>query len=154
MNKLKNHFKLIGGFTLVEMVVVLAIIGILITIVLSSFGKEGGTEALNTSIVSIISILQEAHSNAVSSKDASDYGVRILPNQLVSFENAYGTNNKIYSLSNLVKVSTSTGIGTDIIFSNVNGSSNASGTITVSILSNPSQNSTITIYSTGDIEKK
>ena len=149
MNK-KNLSK---GFTFAEMSVVLAIIAVLAVIVISSFGKVGGKEALDSTVVSIISVLNEAKSAAISSKDQSNYGVRIFQNQLVSFENTYGTNNNTLSISNLVRISTSTGIGNDIIFSNVTGNSSASGTITVTVLSDPSKNSTIRIYSTGAVER-
>jgi prepilin-type N-terminal cleavage/methylation domain-containing protein len=148
-----KNFKKIKGFSLIEMIVVLAIIVTLISIVINSFGKAGGSEALSTTVVSIISVLNEAKSQAISSKNAHDYGVRILPNQLVSFEDTYGTNNKILTISNLVTISTSTGIGTDIIFNNVSGSTSASGTITVTVLSDTSKKGIINIYNTGAIER-
>lgn len=153
MNKIKNQSKLFLGFSLVEIIVVLSILSILVSIVITSFSKQGGVEALNTSTVTIISILNEAKSQAVSSKNASDYGVRIYSDKLISFENSYGTNNKIYTISNLVKMSTSTGIGNDIIFNNVSGSTNASGTITVTVLNELTKNSIINIYNTGEIDK-
>lgn len=152
----KNHCKKnnILGFTLIELVIVLTILSILASVVVSSFNRVGGSEALDTTVMSTISILNEARSSAVSSKDASNYGVRILNNKLVSFKNAYGISNKEISISNLVAISTSTGIGSDIIFNNVSGSTNASGTITITILSDEPKSSTIRIYSTGVIEKQ
>jgi len=137
-----------------ETLIVLAIFTILVSMTISSFSKVGGSEALDTTVVSLISVLNEAKSLAVSSKDASDYGVRILSNKFVSFKNGYGTLNKEITISNLVTMSTSTGVGTDVIFNNVSGSTNASGTITITVLGDPSKNSTIRIYSTGVIEKQ
>ncbi len=141
------------GFTVAEIIIVLGILALLVSMIVSSFGKVGGSEALDTTVASVISILNEAKSQAVSSKDASNYGVRILNNGLISFKNSYGTNNKEYIVSNLVTVSTSTGIGADIIFNNVSGNTNASGTITITVLNDSSKNSTINVYSTGVIEK-
>jgi len=143
----------IAGFSLVEMLVVLAILTILISMVVSSFDKMGGSEALDTTTVSIISVLNEAKSLAVSSKSASNYGVRILSDKIISFKNNYGTSNKEVGISHLVAISTSTGIGTDIIFNNVTGQTNASGTITITILNDISKSNIIRIYSTGVIEK-
>lgn len=150
-----NHYKNNNtkGFTLIELVIVLAIITTLVSIIVSSFHTVGGSEALDTAVMSTISILNEARSQAISSKDASNYGVRILNNKLVSFKNSYGTLNKEVNISNLVTLSTSTGIGDDFIFKNVSGSTNASGTITITVLSNPAKYSSIKIYSTGVIEK-
>jgi prepilin-type N-terminal cleavage/methylation domain-containing protein len=150
----KRMPNLVSGFTLIELSVVLVIMIILISIIVPSFGKVGGSEALDTTTVSIISILNEAKSLAVSSKEAAKYGVKILNNKLISYKYPYGTNNKEYSISSLISVSTSTGIGTDIIFNNVTGNTSASGTITVTVLREPTKTSIIRIYSTGIIEKQ
>jgi len=149
----KKNNKLNKGFTVIEILITLAIIMMLVAIVVPSFSRVGGSEALDTSAVTIMSVLNAAKSMAVSSKDASDYGVRIFNNKLISFENSYGNNNNEVDISNLVTISTSTGIGTDVIFNNVSGSTSASGTIQITVLSDSSKNSTIRIYNTGLIEK-
>ena len=136
-----------------EILIVLAILTILVLISISSFGKIGGSEALNASLVSTISVLNEAKSMAISSKDASDYGVRIFSNKLITFKNSYGNENNEVDISNLVTISTSSGVGTDIIFNNVSGNTTAGGTISITVLSDPSKSGTIKIYPTGVIEK-
>jgi len=153
MTKLNKQSKFLMGFSFVEMLVVLAILTMLISIIVSSFSKVGGSESLEVTLTSVISVLNEAKSQAVSSRDASDYGVRILNNKLISFKNSYGTLNKELNVSNLVAISTSTGVGIDVIFNNVSGNTTASGTITITVLNDPSKNGTIRIYSTGVIEK-
>ncbi len=141
------------GFTLTEVLIVLAITTILVSMAVSSFSTVGGSEALDTTIISTMSVLSEARSMAVSSKDASNYGVRIFNDRLVSFKNNYGNSNREFTVSNLVTIGTSTGIGEDIIFNNVSGSTSASGTIIVSVLSDLSKNAVIRVYPTGVIEK-
>jgi prepilin-type N-terminal cleavage/methylation domain-containing protein len=158
MNKFKNKLELLRGFTIIEISIVLVILTILVAMILPSFGKVGGSEALDTTVISVMSIINGARSQAVSSKDAANYGVRILNNKLISFKNAYGTDNKEYTISNLVSISTSTGFATnsEVIFSNVSGVSNitgASSTITITILREPTKTSIIRIYNTGLIEK-
>ncbi|MFH1455083.1 MAG: type II secretion system protein [bacterium] len=153
MSKLNKQLKFSKGFTLIEILLVLSIIVILVVMIIPSFSKVGGSEALDTTTMSAIAVLNVAKSSAVSSKDASDYGIRIFNNKLVSFKGSYGIENKEITISNLVTISTSTGIGTDIIFNNVSGSTSASGTITITVLNDPSKNSTIRIYSTGAVEK-
>jgi prepilin-type N-terminal cleavage/methylation domain-containing protein len=145
----KNLF----GFTLIEIAIVIAITGLLVSMVISSFSKVGGTEALDTTVMTVMSVLNEAKSQAISSKNAASYGVRILPDQLISFENTYGTNNKTITISNLVTIATSTGIGTDIIFNNVTAETSASGTITITVLNDQTKKSTIRVYNTGVVEK-
>lgn len=156
MHKSKNKINYLRAFTLIEISIVLGIIAVLVAMIIPSFSNVGSNEALGTTVTSVISVLNEARSSAISSKNASGYGVRILPNQLISFEGSYGTNNKTLTISNLVKLSTSTGICTgcsDIVFNNVAGNTNASGTITVTVFSDQTKNSIIRIYSTGEIEK-
>lgn len=153
MSRLNKQLKFSVGLTLVEILLVLTILTMLALIIVPFFSKVGGSEALNTTLVSTISILNEAKSLAISSNDASNHGVRIFNNKLVSFKNSYGNENKEVTISNLVTISTSTGIGTDVIFSNVSGSTNASGTIKITVLSDTSKNGTIRIYPTGIIEK-
>jgi len=153
MNRYKKYKKLSKGFSLVELLIVIAILAVITSIVVSSFGQTGGNEALNTSTVSAISVLNGAKSMAISSKDASNYGVRIFNNKFVTFKNNYGTENQETVFSTLITVSTSTGIDTDIIFNNVSGGTSASGTITFTVLNSPSKSNTIRVYRTGIIEK-
>lgn len=145
--------KFLRGFTIIEILIVIAILTILVSSILSSSNNVSGSETLNTTVTSVISILNEAKSLAVSSKDASNYGVRILNNKLVSFKNNYGTENKEVAISGLLTVSTSSGIGTDVIFYNVSGNTSASGTVTITVSNDPSEKGIINIYSTGLIEK-
>lgn len=147
-----------SGFTLIELTIIFAITAMLISTVISSFSKVGGTEALDTSVMSTVSVLIEAKSKAISSKDAANYGVKIYEDKLVSYECVINTcetktNFSTTTISNLVTISTSTGIGSDIIFNNVSGSTAASGTITITVLKDVSKKSTINIYNTGVIEK-
>jgi Tfp pilus assembly protein FimT len=157
MSKLKNKLNFSSGFTLLETAIILSITVLLVIMIIPSFKNVGGSEALDTATMSVIAVLNEAKSQAVSSKGASDpsvqYGVRILNNKLISFKNTYGTENKETTISNLVTISTSTGIGTDIFFNNVSGYTSASGTITVTVLNDTSKNTTIRIYNTGAVEK-
>ena len=134
MKMFKTYKKLSKGFSLVELLIVIIILGLIASIVVSSFGQTGGSEALNTSTISAISVLNAAKSMAVSSKDASKYGVRIFNNKFVVFKNSYGTENQETVFSNLIVISTSTGIGTDIIFNNVSGSTTSSGTIEITVV--------------------
>jgi prepilin-type N-terminal cleavage/methylation domain-containing protein len=158
MSKLKNKSQFLKGFSLIELLLVLGILTILFSITILSFNNEGGSEALSSTTVSLMSVLNGARSQAISSKDAANdsigYGVRIFSNKIISFEGSYGTKNKELDFSNLVKISTSTGIGTDIIFNNLTGNTSASGTITITVvISSPAKYNTINVYSTGDIEK-
>ncbi|MDD4803789.1 MAG: prepilin-type N-terminal cleavage/methylation domain-containing protein [Candidatus Pacebacteria bacterium] len=144
------------GFSFVEIIIVLAIISSLSAIVVLSFSKVGGVQSLEKTTISVISILNEAKSMAVSSKDYSDYGVRVENNKLISFKGNYGNENKIYNIPNLVEISDISIDGVtnnDVIFKKVSGSTNATGTITISVVDNLTVNNSIKISTTGLIEK-
>lgn len=143
----------IQGFTFVELMIVLAIIALIAGVANVSFSKLNGVQLVDKTTLSVMSVLNGAHSTAVSSKDASNFGVRIAKSNITSFEGTYGANNASYPISNLIGISTSTGINTDIIFQNLYGNTAASGTITIYLLSNPQTSSTIQIFSTGAIQR-
>lgn len=142
------------GFSLIELIIVIAILTMLSTIAIMSFSGVGSSQALDKDTLLVISILNEAKSQAISSKDFSDFGVRILNDRLIFFKGVYGMNNIEYVLSRYVNISTSTGVGSDIIFSNVSGNSNASGTVSIFIINDPIKKNSINIFNTGAIEKR
>ncbi|MFA5934901.1 MAG: type II secretion system protein [Candidatus Paceibacterota bacterium] len=149
-----NRKELRFGFSFVEIITVLAIIATLSTIVVMSFSDAGSKQALEKTTISIISILNEAKSMSISSKDFSGYGVRIESNKLTSFKGTYGTENKVYNVSNLVSISDiSIEGGSDVVFKKISGSTNATGTITISINNNLAESNTIKISKTGLVEK-
>jgi len=152
--KNNNYIKKNKGFSLIEMVIVLAIVAILSYIAVLSFSKTNSREALDKSVLTLISILNEAKSEAISSKNFSNYGVRIQKDRVISFQGTYGTDNKTYIFPTSVTISTSTGIGTDIIFKNTTGFTSASGTITFTTVNvNPQNKSIVRVFSTGAIER-
>lgn len=144
------------GFTLVELIIVLAIMLLLSAVVNFSFSQLSGGQYVDAASKTMYSVLYGAHSSANSSKDASSFGVRILKNKIISFEgSSYATakSSSTYTFSNLVSVSTSSGIGTDIIFNNLYGQTSASGTINIYLISSPKTSSTMQVFSTGIIQK-
>jgi type II secretory pathway pseudopilin PulG len=142
-----------SAFTFLELVVSLTILSLLAVVVAISFSSFDREQSLDKATLTIMAVLNDAKTNADSSKGASNWGVRVQKNQITEFEGSYGTQNTNYTLSNLIVVGTSTGIGTDIIFQNVTGATSASGTITVSVKNNSAQYNTIRVYSSGVIEK-
>lgn len=154
--QLQKNNKYNKAFTIVELLIVLAIAVLLVAVTNFSFSQLSGGQAVDKATLSVISILNDAKSKATAGKDASDFGVRILKNKIIFFEGstyATLTASSSYIFSNLVAISTSTGIGTDIIFNNLYGNTAASGTINVYLIANQKTSSTIQIFSTGDIQR-
>jgi len=140
------------GFTFVEILAVLAIITSLTTVVILSFNSLGGRQSLDKTSISVISILNEARSMAMSSKDFSNYGVRISTGSIISFKNNYGNENRVFELPNLVNIS-DINISSDIIFNKLSGDTNATGTFSVFLKKNPLKKVVIRISNTGLVEK-
>lgn len=140
------------GFTFVEILAVLAIITSLATVVVLSFNSFGGRQSLDKTSISVISILNEARSMAMSSKDFSNYGVRISTSSIISFKNNYGNDNRVFELPNLVNIS-DINVGPDVIFNKLSGDTNATGTFSIVLKNDPSKKFIIKISNTGLVEK-
>lgn len=147
------------GFTLIEVLVVLAIMTIILTIIISGFTVFQNTQALDKNSETVAEVLQTARVQTLSSKNASQYGVHIGSTSLTLFSGSTyvpgapdSQNYPLLGSDSALSLSL-TGGGTDIVFNRLTGETAEDGTITVSSpLSNRVR--TITIYKTGLIEFK
>lgn len=142
------------GFTVIELLVVVALISILAAIVIPDFGALKRNQVFKSTVNEVNSLIQKARNNATSSVDSSNYGVHFESGQVVLFKgNTYGapgTTLETISLQSSVTVSSIslTGGVSDIVFSKGTGLPNVSGEI--SILSSTDVR-TISINGTGSI---
>jgi prepilin-type N-terminal cleavage/methylation domain-containing protein len=150
---MKSLFK--KGFTLVEMLVVLAIIAILLLIATPQFNKFRQAEVLNAASRDVLSSLEKARSNTLSSVNSSEYGVHFQSDQVIIFKgltySVGAVTNESISISEpasitnvtLGGVSGSTG---NVYFNRLYGAPSTTGTVTIST---SSLSKTITISATG-----
>jgi Tfp pilus assembly protein FimT len=149
---------MLRGFTLLEIVIVIAVIIILFLIIFSAFSGFNRNYALDTAAGQVASVLDEARSLTLASKGNTAYGVHFESSQVVLFKGTvYSTsdpNNSVHTLSSLVTISdiTLSGGGSDAVFERLTGKLNKSGTVTISLASDPSMTRTITLQATGIIE--
>lgn len=150
-----SKIKLSYGFSLVEILISIAIIGIISVIGTQSFQSVNSSEALNKDSLQVISVLRQARALTLDSKDANQYGVHIQNSQVIMFEGATYVNNATgnitTSLNNRITISqiSLTGGGVDIVFDPLTGKTGEDGTITLSLISDPATQKIITIYKTG-----
>src|SRR3989338_95743 len=85
-NKINNQD--LGGFTLAEILVVVAGFAFFTAITSSAFFFFYRGALLNEAVRQTFSLLQEARSNALSSKDFSQYGVHFEEQKVVLFKGA------------------------------------------------------------------
>jgi len=140
------------GITLLEVMIVLAIIGILVAVTLPQFSKMRENQVLKNTVNDVVSVLNRTRSQTLASIDSSEYGVHFESDQVIIFK---GTVYSVGALGNEVVDIVSpatisnislTGGAVDIYFNRLSGAPSKTGTITVT---SPSFSKVITISATG-----
>ena len=145
------------GITLLEVVIVIAIIGILIGIALPQFSAIKNAQIIKGAGEDILSVLGKARSQTLASLNSTEYGVHFETNRVIIFSGTVyssgNVSNVIENISSPATISTIslTGGATDVFFNRLSGTPNKTGTIVVSISSDASLTKTITISSTGEV---
>ncbi|MFA5840870.1 MAG: prepilin-type N-terminal cleavage/methylation domain-containing protein [Candidatus Paceibacterota bacterium] len=148
-----NFYK--KGITVVELLVVLAVLGIIIAVALPQFAKIRENQVLKSTVEEVTSSLNKAQSQTLSSVGSSSYGVHFQSDKVIIFKgivfSAVDLSNETIDIIipasitdvTLGGVSGSTG---DVYFNRLSGAPNQTGTITVSTTS---YSKIITISATG-----
>lgn len=153
--------KLALGFTLLETLVVIAIVAIISSIVVLSIFSSGQTRGLEKEASMISVILEEARNNSAGVLNGSNYGVKIFSDRVVVFPAPNyvegGANNKVYSLSDssdysITNISLANSSDT-IIFKKINGGTDTYGSFRITLKSDTNQYKTIQISATGLISR-
>jgi len=148
------------GFSLLEIIIVIAIFSILATVSMSDFVSSKKTSDLNNNVKEFVSTIKLAQSKTVSSENYSQYGVYIntsvSPNQYTLFKGATYTSDpssyQVYSLQNTMEFNdVSLGGGNEIVFDKLNGASQESGSISIRIKNDATKSKTVYITSLGSV---
>lgn len=143
------------GFTLIEILIVISIAAIISSIIMGYFINFKKSESLSLDTDTIVSILRQARSQTLSSKNASQYGVHFSGSNIIIFTGSeYLENNPDNVEFHLGLIDASfvlnlSGGSNNVVFERMTGETLNFGT--VSILSGD-QTKNITIYKTGIIE--
>jgi prepilin-type N-terminal cleavage/methylation domain-containing protein len=144
------------GVTIIELLIVVAIIGSLVSIVWPQFSKFRETYTHKNMLEDVLSILDKARSKSLASLNSSEYGVHFEQNKVIIFKG------KVFSeispdneITNILEPVTITNIfpGGSFYFNRLNGMpSNATAiSVTLSVQGNPGLTRIITISKTGAI---
>ena len=145
------------GFTLVEILIVIAIIATLSGLSFSAFHNLNASRALEREAGRVVAELQKARSLTISSKNNAQFGVHVQSSQVTLFQGttfiAGSSTNSVTSINPLVTISSISLQGgvSDVIFQRITGKTSGSGTLVVSRIGT-SAIKTITIYATGLID--
>ena len=160
---LSSGFTLIGkpvkakpsGFTIIELVVVVAILGIFVLIASQTLGLFTQQVNLNTTSQQIVSTLQLARNKTLAAEDESQYGVHF---ELLKYTLFKGSpyvstdpDNVEYDLSTTEIYEINLTGGDEIIFDRIRGTTANSGNIKVWLLEDNSRTETILVNSSGSI---
>jgi len=149
-----------NGYTLTEILVVIAVTGIILLFVINSFLNLIKIQALDSDYVSVASLIDQAKSLSINSKSGYKYGVYFATSTVILFKGeAYSasTTDQVYNLNGRVNISDINLVGgglNQITFDRLNGYASASGTIGFSLKDGSAVPKIIQIYNTGVVEYK
>ncbi len=143
------------GVTIVELLIIFAVLGVLLLVVAPQFSAMKQRVVLNSTTEEVLSALDKARARTLASEDSSEYGVRFESTQLVIFKgtiySALSAENEVIALTapatitNVTLNGASGAIG-ELYFNRIYGSPSKSGTVIISV---ESLSKTITINPVG-----
>lgn len=149
LNKTKNSST---GFSILEVLLVIAIISIITVIAVTSWRSFSDATNLSNTAKMIETKIKLAKNYSLSAVNDVNYGVHLEAGSVTIFpaDAAYdpvGPNNQVFALTDGVEIYD--GVGDDIIFSRLTGTTADSGTIGIRLIKDTSKTKTITINSQG-----
>jgi len=148
-----------SGIALVEILVVIAIIVLILLVVLPPFSSIKEGQVLDNAVENVISALNKARTQTLSSLDSSEYGVHFESDQILIFKgkvfSANDPDNESVEITPPATISNVTlgGVSAsegELYFARLSGVPDKSGTVTVSVTSD---SKIITISPTGAVSK-
>ncbi len=148
------------GFTMIEIMVVVALIVIVGVVSFLALQGRRGTSDLTNTTSRIAALLREAESRAMAQSMSVGWGVHFengtstAPFYALFSSSTYSaaTRESYYALPVTLQYTTSSfasGATKDIVFSQITGAPSASWNVTLSVVGNAAESSTITIASSG-----
>ncbi|KPJ73661.1 hypothetical protein AMJ48_00420 [Parcubacteria bacterium DG_74_1] len=151
----------VESFTLVEILIVIAVLAILIAMTFPVFRSFRVESDLNNSVEKIINALRLAQSKTLASEEASQWGVYFStstdPHQYTlfrgtSYASRVTSSDEVYALPDSVEVYDINLVGEpEIVFDRLIGSTSQSGNVSLRLKTDPTKNQTVYIENSGQV---
>ncbi len=154
-----RRFAIHKGFTILEMIIAIGLIGIAVAIVSLSFSKINSNKALEASASLSASVITEARSKTLAGENAAQHGVYVGDDGLVSFRgatyNPLDMTNSSTTLNSLIGIRNINlaGGGRSIVFQKLTGVTTQSGSFEVYLKSDPTQFKLVSINQLGIVDE-
>ena len=143
------------GFTLIEIILAIAISATILGIVLFSFNDYRQRELLKIATLEVVSVLRDARARTLVAEGDSAYSVHFDIGQVVLFPGSVyspgSNNNEVVVLPEIVGLATTSLGATNVTFSRLSGEANTNGAVRVYLLADPTSSTTVTINTAGII---
>ncbi len=153
MSKTHAFFK--RGFTLLELIVVIAILGILFLTSLTVFQLFTSQVNVNTTSQQMLSALQLSRSRTLASTNEMQHGVHFETTKYVLFEgttyDSMDPNNQEFDLSGVEIYEINITGAPDVVFDRIRGTTTNNGNVKIRLIADNSRTETILVNSSGSL---
>src|SRR3989344_2445400 len=143
-----------NGFTALELIIVVAILGILLATIIPSFLNFRRYSILNTETQELVTMINRARLLSVSSKNDNRFGIHLEAGNVTLFQGATYTvgapTNEVHSFDPALTLSAVTinGGGSELLFEKVTGATSQNATTTL-LVTGTTASTTILVLPTG-----
>jgi|GEM_PF-250646 len=152
---LKNR-RLLTGFTLLEIVISIAILILIASAASVSFSNSRNVRELTTASQNVLSILRTTQSKTLAGEENSQWGVHIEQTQVILFRGATYAGagfTEAYPLPSTIEIANVAllGSGSDVIFKRIEGTTDETGTFELRVKSDTTKTFSVTVESSGKV---
>lgn len=146
------------GFTLVELIVVIAVLGVIVTFTVSSMMRYGARQQYTAAVTEVTALVEDAHAAAQTARDGYvAYSVQFATSSAVRFAGtSYSSSTSPAQVvvtvpSSVTLTPVLTGGTTTVSFARITGEPSATGTVLI-VDARTAATTTFTIYPSGLVQ--
>ncbi len=143
------------GVTALELLMVIAILGVLSAVVVPSFLNFRRSSILNTETLQLVTLINKARLSSMSSKGDTQYGIHFEATKAVLFQgvtySVTASTNEVHVFDSALTLSliTINGGGADVVFQKITGATTQNATTTLGVIGSTTASSTVVVRPTG-----